>query len=45
MDSVDVDGVVFFDDESVKEGEFVMVEIVDAVASELYGEVVHPQEV
>ncbi|MBR5284806.1 MAG: 30S ribosomal protein S12 methylthiotransferase RimO [Clostridia bacterium] len=45
MDSVDVDGVVFFDDESVKEGEFVMVEIVDAVASELYGEVVHAQEV
>ncbi len=45
MDSVDVDGVVFFDDETVKEGEFVMVEIVDAVASELYGEVVHPQEV
>ena len=45
MDSVDVDGVVFFDDESVKEGEFVMVEIVDAVASELYGEVVHSQEV
>ncbi len=44
MDSVDVDGVVYFDDESVKEGEFVMVEIVDAVASELYGEVVSTQE-
>ena len=44
MDSVDVDGVVYFDDESVEEGEFVMVEIVDAVASELYGEVVSSQE-
>lgn len=42
MDSVDVDGVVYFDNESVKEGEFVTLEIVDAVASELYGEV--PEE-
>ena len=40
MDSVDVDGVVFFEDETIKEGEFVTVQIVDAVASELYGEVV-----
>lgn len=39
MDSVDVDGVVYFDDENVKEGEFVTVRIEDAVASELYGEV------
>ena len=37
---VDVDGVVFFEDETIKEGEFVTVQIVDAVASELYGEVV-----
>ncbi len=42
MDSVDVDGVVYFDDERIKEGEFVTLEIVDAVASELYGEV--PEE-
>lgn len=39
MDSVDVDGVVYFDDENVKEGEFVTARIEDAVASELYGEV------
>ncbi len=40
MDSPDVDGIVFFDDENVSEGRFVTVEIIDAVASELYGEVV-----
>ncbi|MEA4920713.1 MAG: 30S ribosomal protein S12 methylthiotransferase RimO [Clostridiaceae bacterium] len=40
MDSVDVDGVVFFDDDRVKEGEFVTIKIIDAVASELYGETV-----
>ncbi|MBQ1271774.1 MAG: 30S ribosomal protein S12 methylthiotransferase RimO [Clostridia bacterium] len=40
MDSVDVDGVVYFDNEEVEEGQFVTVEIMDAVASELYGEVV-----
>ena len=44
MDSADVDGVVFFDDETIKEGEFVTVKVVDAVASELYGEVVAREE-
>lgn len=40
MDSVDVDGVVFFEDEAVNEGEFVTVEILEGAASELYGRVV-----
>ena len=40
MDSVDVDGVVYFDNKEVEEGKFVTVEVIDAVASELYGEVV-----
>ena len=44
MDSADVDGVVFFDDETIKEGEFVTVRVVDAVASELYCEVVAREE-
>ena len=40
MDSPDIDGVVFFDDPAVEEGTFITVRITDAVASELFGEVI-----
>ena len=37
MDSPDVDGVVFFDEET-PEGQFVRVRILDAAGCELFGE-------
>lgn len=40
MDSPDIDGVVFFEDPTVEEGTFITVRITDAVASELFGEVI-----
>ena len=40
MDSPDIDGVVFFEDPDVEEGTFITVRITDAVASELFGEVI-----
>lgn len=40
MDSPDIDGVVFFDDPEVQEGTFITVRVTDAMASELFGEVI-----